>query len=116
MTATLFDLPSAPVDERTRSLLALVDGDPIHQDDRERVVEAILTVAHANAGTVDPNRLRDELYLPDGSCRVYPNVIGAVVCGLRKRGVLVEIGWTPTTGSSSGNNGRPARVHRLRTP
>lgn len=113
MSDTLFDLPSAPVDDRTASLLALVAGDPIHHDDRRRVIDAILDTARTDGGRVDPNRLRAALTDRHGQSLVYPPVIGAVVAALRHRGVLTEIGWTATTGSNSGNNGRPARVHRL---
>lgn len=102
-----------PVDERTQSLLELVHGDRIHTDDRERVVAAIIASAEAAGGVVDPNDLRGRLYDDRGECLVYPAVIGTTVNGLRGRGALVHIGWTVTTGSFSGNNGRPARVYRL---
>ena len=111
---TLFDAPHAePVDEQTASLLALIDGDPIHAADRAVIVEAILRAAAENAGEVCPNRLRALLTDDRGNSRVFPNVIGSVIFSLRKRGVLVEIGWRTTTDSKSGNSGKPARVHRL---
>ena len=100
---TLFDAPHAePVDEQTASLLALIDGDPLHAEDRRTVVEAILATAADDGGRVDPNRLRNWLYED-----------GVSVASLRHKGVLEEIGWTTTTGSVSGNNGRPARIYRL---
>lgn len=107
--------PSAPVDARTASLLALVSGDVRHADDRRRIIEAIQQTAAEHDGWVDPNRMRALLTNEHGST-VYPAVIGAVVHALRQRGVLVDAGWTVTTGSRSGNTGRPARLHRLRTP
>ena len=105
-------LPSAPVDDRTASLLALVSGDPIHAEDRRRVVEAIRQAAAIDSNVVDPNRLRWLLTDIYGNSSVYPNVIGAVVQALAKRGVLTPDGWVVTTGSRSGNSGRPARRWR----
>ena len=111
---TLFDaIPSAPVDDATASLLALVGGDRIHADDARTVVEAIRRTAAENAGTVDPNRLRRLLHNEHG-CIVHPPVIGATVAALRHRGVLEPTGWVVTEGSTSGNNGRPAPTYRLR--
>lgn len=111
---TLFDEPHAePVDADTASLLALIDGDPLHAWDRALVIQAIAATAKANAGEVCPNRLRALLTDGEGKSIPNPNVIGAVIAGLRHKGVLVEIGWRATTDSRSGNTGKPARVHRL---
>lgn len=113
MTGTLFDLPSAPVDERTASLLALVAGDPVHADDRRRVLEAIQRTARDDmSDRVDPNKVRYLLTDAHGNSTVYPAVVGAVVQALARRGVLTPDGWVVTTGSRSGNNGRPARRYR----
>ena len=117
MTAPTRTPHAAPVDAPTASLLDLIDGDPIHATDRATVIEGILDVAAHNGGAIDPNTLR--LWLTDeaGECIVYPPVIGATVYALRRAGVLVQTGWTVTTGSRSGNGGRPARCYRLaRTP
>jgi len=105
-------IPSAPVDDRTASLLALVSGDPIHAEDRRRVVEAIEQVAADFNNEIDPNVLRSWLTDEHGNSTVYPNVIGAVIQALAKRGVLTPDGWVVTTGSRSGNSGRPARRWR----
>lgn len=113
-TPTLFDaIPSAPVDDDTASLLALIGTDRIHADDCATVVDAIIRTARMNAGTVDPNRLRALLHNAHG-CIVHPPTIGATVSALRHRGVLEPLGWVVTEGSTSGNNGRPARTYRLR--
>ena len=108
---TLFDSPvAAPVDTDTASLLALVATDRIHADDARAVVEAIVRTASEHAGAVDPNRLR--LVLRHGR-QVCPQVIGSVVSQMKRRGVLEFAGWVITEGSTSGNNGRPARSYRL---
>lgn len=103
----------AAVDQTTASLLALIDGDPIHAADRARVINAIIATADADADRVDPNRLRRRLTDEHGRSTVYPAVIGSTFSALAARGVLVSIGWTTTAGSKSHNNGRPARVRRL---
>ena len=114
-TPTLFDaIPSAPVDDDTASLLALVGTDRIHADDCRTVIEGILETARHNAGVVDPNMLREWLRDERGECIVYPATIGATVSALRHRGVLEPVGWVVTEGSTSGNNGRPARLYALR--
>lgn len=111
---TLTGIPSAPVDDRTASLLALLEGDPIHSDDRRRVVEAIQQAARDDMfDRVDPNAVRALLTDEHGNSTVYPACIGAVVQSLARRGVLRADGWVVTTGSRSGNNGRPARRYRL---
>ena len=114
MTATSPAPISRPVDARTASLLALIHGDPVHAADRARVVDAIVETAGANYGLVDPNVLRLRLQDADGDSLVYPAVVGAVVAALRHRGVLKPAGWVVTTGSQSGNNGRPAMSYWLR--
>lgn len=113
MTDTLFDLPSAPVTDDTAALLDLIAGDPIHQRDRATIVRAIVAEAHANAGRVDPNRLRARLADENGEPRVYPRLVGAVVSALAQRRVLVADGWVVSTDRRGGNAGRPARRWRL---
>lgn len=100
-------IPSAPVDQPTADTLALLDGDLVHRTDREVIIAAIEDVAAENGGRVDPNELRRVI-----AGQVQPQVIGAVVQGLARRGHLEPDGFTITEGSSSGNNGRPARVWR----
>lgn len=103
---------AAPVDHGTASLLNLIAGDPIHADDRRRVVEAVQQVAADFGNVIDPNALRAYLTDRHGNSTVYPPVIGAVVRTLAVRGVLTPDGWVVTTGSRSGNSGRPARRYR----
>lgn len=100
--------PSAPIDQRTADTLALIDMDLVHRTDRQIVIDAIETVAARHGGDVDPNELRGELH-----GLVYPKTIGATIQGLVKRGRLVVTGWTVTTGSTTGNNGKPSRTYRL---
>lgn len=111
---TLFDTPHAePVDAQTAALLDLIGGDPIHATDRATIAEGIRECVRMNDGVLDPNMLRAWLRDDEtGECIVYPACIGATVAALRHAGRLVEDGWVVTTGSSSGNNGRPARAYR----
>ena len=99
--------PSAPVDTDTTDTLALMRLDPRHNTDRQIILAAIEIVADEGDGVVDPNKLRRLV-----SGRVQPNVIGATIQGLAKQGRLEPHGFTVTTGSTSHNNGRPARVWR----
>ena len=112
---TLFDAPHAePVDQQTASLLALIDGDPLHATDRARVLAAILETAAEHDGRVMPNELRALLHNEQGST-VYPPVIGATVNALKRAGRLVfEHEWQVTEGSTTGNDGKPARVYHWR--
>ena len=105
-------IPSAPVDWQTASLLDLIDADRIHADDKATVIAAIEATARDNAGLVDPNELRRRLYNEHG-CIVTPNVIGTTVRNLARSGRLVFSHWVVTEGSTSGNNGRPAKAYRL---
>lgn len=100
--------PSAPVDAETQSTLDLMTLDPSHRTDRDIITAAIETVAARNGGDVDPNELRAEVH-----GLVQPNVIGATVNALARSGRLVHSGWVITRGSTSGNDGRPARKYRL---
>ena len=111
---TLFDTPHAePVDAQTASLLETVATDRVHEDDSAAVESAIRRVAAENAGRVDMNLVRPLLRNEHGST-VTPQVIGATVNALKRAGHLVDDGWVVTTGSTSGNNGRPARAYRWR--
>ena len=100
--------PSAPVDQPTADTLDLLNLDPTHRTDRQIIVDVIETVAARGGGDVDPNVLRGEL-----TGLVQPNVIGSTINSLARSGHLVATGWTVTTGSTSGNSGKPCRTYRL---
>lgn len=100
--------PSGRIDSATESILELVAGDPLHEDDRAAVVRAILAAAAADNGRVDPNQVRK--LIPDN---VYPRVTGAVYQSLAKKGVLVVDGWTVSEDTTGRNTGKPCRVYRL---
>ena len=100
--------PSAPVDQPTQDTLALMRLDPRHNTDRQIICDVIETVAARGGGDVDPNVLRGEL-----TGLVQPNVIGSTINSLARSGHLVATGWTVTTGSTSGNSGKPCRTYRL---
>lgn len=111
----LFDLglPSRSVTDETAAILALMDGDPIHQSDRQRIVEAILYAANHSAGVVDPNLVRTRLVNGQGALTVYPRLMGAVYRQLTVRGVLVKAGWLVNEDSHGRNAGRPMPRYRL---
>ena len=100
--------PSAPIDAQTQDTLDLLTLDPSKRTDRDIITAAIETVAARNGGDVDPNELRAEVH-----GLVQPNVIGATVNALARSGRLVHSGWVITRGSTSGNDGRPARKYYL---
>lgn len=107
-------LPASSVDDKTRALLDLMAGDPLHATDRRKIAQAIVAEANSNGGRVDPNRLRARLTNPaTNELDVYPRMVGSVVGHLARKGALSPVGWTQCTGSTSGNNGKPQRVYRL---
>ena len=102
--------PSAPIDAETADTLRLLNIDPSHRTDRQIILDAIETVAARNGGDVDPNELRAEV-----SGQVEPHTIGATIYALKCAKRLIPTGWTVTTGSTTGNNGKPCRTYRLAT-
>lgn len=105
------DLPSGPVDDYTRSILELIDGDPIHEDDRAAIVRAIFDAADAADGEIDPNIVR-----PHIPTWVQPRVVGATYNALATRGVIAWTGeWVTSDDSRGRNSGKPARLYRLVT-
>ena len=100
--------PSAPIDQPTADTLAPIDSDLVHRTDRQIIVAAIETVAARNGGDVDPNELRAEI-----TGQVEPHTIGATLYALKCAKRLIPTGWTVTTGSTTGNNGKPCRTYRL---
>ena len=99
--------PSAPADAQTQDTLDLLTLDPSKRTDRDIITAAIETVAARNGGDVDPNELRAEVH-----GLVQPNLIGSTVNALARSGRLVHSGWVITRGSTSRNDGRPARTWR----
>lgn len=104
-------IPHTPIDAETQTKLDVIATDRVHEDDRAVVEAAVRQVARDFGGEVDPNLLR--AYLADEPRAPYPAVIGATIAAMKRRGELVHDGWVITTGSTSGNNGRPARRYRL---
>lgn len=105
-------LPSAPVDQHTADVLALMRVDPIHDRDRARIIAAILSDAVSHRGMVDPNRVRAALTDRHGDLTVNPPVVGATYHGLARKSVIVPAGWV-VNNDRSGNAGKPARLYRL---
>lgn len=108
MTTTQLTLDALGPDARTRGLLDCIAGDPAYLRHREEVCRAIVETANANGGLVSNNELR--LRIPGW---VNPNLIGAVVSALTKRGVLVVVGQNVNDDRRSGNGGKPQPVRRL---
>lgn len=113
MSDVLFDVPGHSVDDRTRELLLLIAGDPVHDADRRRIVTEIVRDAHGHGGKVDMNRVRARLSDARGNLTVYPRVIGAVVQALATKKVLLPNGYVVNTDHKGGNAGRPLRAWRL---
>ena len=102
----------APVDDETADLLALIDADRIHTDDRHKIDVAIKQVAAEHGGVVDPGRVR-ALLTNEHGLTVYPRVLSARYSVLTRAGVLEVDGWTTNTDKAGGNYGKPQRLYRL---
>jgi hypothetical protein len=101
------DVYAAGVDPETAAILDLIAGDPIHDRDREAVVDAI-RASVAPDGTVCGNDWRGLI-----PAWVYPRVVGATVHALATRGVLVPTGgWRISDDTAGRNSGKPVRVYR----
>lgn len=104
--------PSAPVDDATQDTLNLLGVDPTHRTDRDIVEDAVEALAADRGGMIDPNELRERLKGDDGRPRVASPTIGSAINAMARAGVITPDGWVITTGSPTGNNGRPARRWR----
>jgi hypothetical protein len=103
--------PTSPAPE-TLAILDLINGDPIHANDRRRIVEAILGDARRHAGDVDPGRVREDL-TNEWGLTVYSRVLSATYQALTRRGVLTFRCWVDNTDVTGGNAGKPARAYTL---
>lgn len=115
-TGELFtvDTPKAPIDGHLQALLGLVRGNPLHDNDRHRIVEAIVDEANAHSGRVNPNRVRARLTHPvSEELDVNPRVVGAVYSALAGAGVLAFDDFVLNTDRRGGNAGKPCRAYRL---
>ena len=95
-------------DPDTAAILALMNGDPCHDRDREAIIDAIRASVDSN-GTTTANRWR-----PLIPTWCFPNVVGATVNALTKAHVLEWTGqWEISDDIHGRNSGRPMRVYRL---
>ena len=95
-------------DPRTLAILALINGDPCHDRDREAIVDAIRAAVRPD-GTLSGNDWRP---LIPSWC--FPNVVGATVNAMAKAGVLIPTGdWDISTDTAGRNSGRPCRRYRF---
>ena len=100
------DTYAAGVDPHTAAILDLIAGDPIHDRDREAIVNAIrASVDHT--GRTSGNHWRSLI-----PAWVYPRCIGATVHALCRAGVLVHEDWIVSTDTAGRNSGKPTRVYR----
>lgn len=106
-------LPSQGTDDQIVSLLDVVCTDPLHADDRRRVIEAILECARRNGGTVDPNHVRELLTDERGDLRVFPKVVGPTYAALARQGRIRRVGWVVSTDTRGRNSGKPCRTYEL---
>jgi len=98
---------AAGVDPHTAAILDLIAGDPIHDRDREAVVDAIRAAVKPD-GTVSSNDWRGLI-----PAWVYSRVVGATVNALASRGVMVRTGeWVVSDDHRGRNSGKPTRVYR----
>jgi hypothetical protein len=102
-----------PMDPETAATVDVVDADWRRDRDRERIDDAIRRVAMANAGLVDPNRVRKLLSGPNG-LEVNPRALSARYAGLTKTGVLRVIPgeYVISDDTAGGNAGKPLRLRR----
>lgn len=111
----LLDLPetsyAAGVDPTTGAILDLIAGDPLHERDREAIVDAI-RLSVGPDGTTSANAWR-----PLVPSWVYHRVVGATVHALSRVGYLVPTGdWVVSDDVAGRNSGKPMRVYRWAGP
>ena len=95
-------------------LLELIDADPIHANDADRIRAAIIADGKAHAGRVDCNRVRLSLTNSGGHLDVYPRTVGPTYNGMVRRGLLRTLGYIDTNGDEAGRNkGKPAMAYEL---
>ena len=90
-------LPSGSVDDDTLAILRLIEGDPLHDQDRTLVVRAIVEEGRSAHGMVDPNKVRERI-----NHAVLPQVVGLAVAG-----------WTTNLDKAGRNSGKPCRTYWL---
>ena len=101
------DVYAAGVDPDTAAILDLIAGDPIHERDREAIVDAIRASVRDD-GTVSGNDWRPRL-----PAWVYPRCVGSTVHALAKAGVLAPTGeWVVSDDLAGRNSGKPTRLYR----
>lgn len=105
--------PERRLDPTTRAILDLLNGDPIHDADRERILVAIRAEGLASGGRVDPNRVRERLTV-NGSLVVNPRVLSGFYSRLASRGYLAPDG--KVVNGSRGNSNKESNAWRLTRP
>lgn len=96
------------------SLLDLLDADPIHRNDSDRVKAAIIADGMAHNGRVDQNRVRKALSNNGGHLDVYPRCVGPAYNALCRKHLIRPLGYIDTNRDHAGrNNGKPAMAYEL---
>ena len=100
---------AAGVDPETAAILDLMAGDPIHDRDREAIIDAIRASVGPD-GLTTANRWR-----PLIPAWVFSNVVGATVHSLVALGRLVPTGrWVVSDDRKGRNSGKPQRQYEWR--
>ncbi len=105
---------SGGLDPTTRHILDLLNGDPLHDADRERILAAVHAEGVASGGLVDPNRVRIRLSDDRGNLVVNPRVLSGFYHRLAHIGYLTPAGRVRNT--SRGNGNKETTTWRLARP
>lgn len=95
-------------------LLQLIDTDPLHKRDGDRIRATILADGRANDGRISANRVREALTNDGGHLDVYPRCIGPAYNGLVRSGLIRTLGYIDVNRDQAGRNyGKPAMAYAL---
>lgn len=101
-------------DPAQTSLLDLLDRDPIHATDADRIKAAIIADGKAHGGRVDQNRVRKVLTNSGGHLDVYPRCVGPAYHALYRKGLISPLGYIDENHDRAGRNfGKPAMGYEL---
>ena len=101
-------------DAEQASLLDLIDSDPIHSSDADRIKAAILADGRAHDGRIDQNRVRRALTNNGGGLDVYPRCVGPAYNALCRKQLIKPLGYVDVNGDHAGRNaGKPAMAYEL---
>jgi hypothetical protein len=109
----IFDAISEPIAGETAATVELVGGDWRADEDWHRFRAACMDEA-AWSGEVDPNGVRTRL-TRDGELTINPRRLSAFYHRAASKDGFLEFSHWGTNGDTKGrNNGKPARIYKLR--